>query len=42
MTGLLVIAPISDELNVGMGTVGVTGGEGLLDRCLSQALARLR
>ena len=42
MTGLLVIAPISDELNVGMGTVGVTGGEGLLDSYRSQALARLR
>ena len=42
MTGLLVIAPISDELNVGMGTVGVTGGEGLLDSCRSQALTRLR
>ena len=42
MTRFLVIAPILDELNVGMGTVGVTGGEGLLDSCQSQALARLR
>ena len=33
---------MSDKSDVGMGTVEAVGGEGMLDSCRSQALARRR
>ena len=37
---MLVIATVLDESDVEWGTVGATGGEGLLEIRWSQALAR--
>ena len=39
---LLDIAIVSDESDMRRGTVEAAGGEGLLDSCWSQALARRR
>ena len=39
---LLDIATVLDESDVGRGIVEAAGGEGLLDSCWSQALARRR